>query len=102
MGEGRGRERGGRGMGGLGGEGQYEERGMGEGHRARRLRWGKEGFEGGGSHWRVTFCWHSLVSAPDQSEGRRNYLTNQSETLCERNTFCYACLVISPHFISIH
>lgn len=51
---------------------------MGEAHRARgEVRWEMEVFEGGGAHWRVTFCWHSLVSVPDQSEGRRNYFTNQ-------------------------
>lgn len=28
---------------------------MGERHRSGRLRWGLEGFVGGGAHWRVTF-----------------------------------------------
>lgn len=70
---------------------------MGEGHRSGRVSWGMEVLTGGS-----LFCWHSLVSTPDQSEGRRNNLTNLSETLSERNPFCYACLVISSHFISIH
>lgn len=78
--------------------------GLVEGHRAGG---GGGGEVAGGDLREVvltggSLSWHSLVSTLNQSEGRRSHLTNQNEILSERNTFCYACLVISSHFISIH